>query len=62
MGINISIGPYIDAFVQAMGRAVAFMRSITFSYGGFSISLFDIEISFLVLTFILMIALPHFDD
>lgn len=62
MGIQINIGSYISALIQFMGRAVAFMRSITFTYGGMSVSLFDIEIAFLVLTFVLMIALPHFDD
>ena len=62
MGIHIDIGPYISALISYMGQAVAFMRSVTFTYGGLSISLFDIEVSLLVLTFVLMIALPHFDD
>lgn len=51
----------ITAIVTWMSQTVAFMDSIGFEYGGFHFSLWDAEISFLVLSVILMVALPHFD-
>lgn len=50
----------IQAFIRFMGSCVDFMDSIAFEYGGFRFSLWDAEISFLVLSIVLMVALPHF--
>lgn len=50
----------ITSFITWMSQCVAFMDSIGFEYGGFRFSLWDAELSFLVLSVVLMVALPHF--
>ena len=57
---TIQIGQYISAIINTMSSCVAFMRSIRINYGNFSVSLWDLEIAFLILSLVLMIALPHF--
>lgn len=52
----------ITSLITFMGRCVTFMRSIEFTYGEFHVSLWDVEIAFLVLSVVLMVALPHFNS
>lgn len=59
--IDIDITSYIAAFSKLMEWVFDFMRTTIFVYKGWSISLFDLSISLMIIFFLCSIIFPHFD-
>lgn len=59
--IDIDITSYIAAFSKLMKWVFDFMRTTIFVYKGWSISLFDLSISLMIIFFLCSIIFPHFD-
>ena len=51
-----------QAIFSAMARIVNFMSSVSISIGGFSVSLLDIELAFLVLYILMGFIFPQGGD
>lgn len=52
----------VSLFGQSLSTIFAFLRNTRLSYGGFSLSLWDLSISFMLLCAVIMICLPWFHD
>lgn len=61
MRVDVNITPYVEGFSRLMKWVFDFMDSTIFVYKGWSISMFDLSISLMVIFFLCSIIFPHFD-
>lgn len=59
--MKILLAEIIQLVIKCMGDNIQFLRRTVISYGGFSVSLWDISISLLIITALIMIAFPWFN-
>lgn len=59
--IQFDMGNIFSMILSLMGSLVHFLRGTVISFGGFSLSLWDLSLAALILGAVLMVVFPHFD-